>query len=160
MKLGVILKDCDDQDFISSLKNRFFIIGWYSPLHCSYPYFKHWIIKQSKGCLLYFTNIYIYIYIYIYWWNILKTSRSLKHKNDIRISNLSNALFQYISQSNHNFDFNSARVIIYIHYKRRRQIFEAAAISLSNSVNTCPRFYNIAPYLSKSILNSYNIFHL
>ena len=32
-----------------------------------------------------------------------------EHKRDMRIGNLNNALFQHISQSNHNFDFNSAR---------------------------------------------------
>ena len=44
--------------------------------------------------------------------------------------------------------------------KKLRRIFEAAVISLCNSLNTRPGFYNISPYLSKSILNSYNIFHL
>ena len=48
-----------------------------------------------------------------------------EHKRDIRIGNLNNALLQYISQSNHNFDFNSAKMLIYIHYKRLRKIFEA-----------------------------------
>ena len=38
-----------------------------------------------------------------------------------------------------------------IHNKRRT--FEAASISLCNSLNTRPGFYNISPYLSKSILN-------
>ena len=32
-------------------------------------------------------------------------------------------------------------------------IFEAIAISFFNSLNTCPGYYNISPYLSKSILN-------
>ena len=83
-----------------------------------------------------------------------------EHKRDIRIGNSNNALFQHISQSNHNFHFNSANILIYIHNKRLRRIFEAAAISLFNSLNTRPGFYNISPYLSKSILNSYNIFRL
>ena len=88
-------------------------------------------------------------------------SRRLKeHKRDIRIGILNYALFQHISQSNHNFDFNSAKMLIYIQNKRLRRIFEAAAISLCNSLNTRPAFYNISPSLSKSILNSYNIFHL
>ena len=56
--------------------------------------------------------------------------------------------------------FNSAKMLIYIHNKSLRWIFEAAAISFFNSLNTRPGFYNISPYLSKSILNSYNIFHL
>ena len=81
-------------------------------------------------------------------------------KRDIRIGNLNNALFQHISQSNHNFDFNSVKMLIYIHNKRLRRIFKAAAISLFNSLNTRPGFYNISPYLNKSILNRYNIFHL
>ena len=94
-----------------------------------------------------------------------KTSRNLhvglkEHKRDIRIGNWNNALFLDISQSNHNFDFNSAKMLVYIHNKRLRRIFEAGAISLCNSVNTCPGFYNISPYLSKSILNSYKIFPL
>ena len=47
-----------------------------------------------------------------------------------------------------------------MHNKSLRQIFEAAAILFFKSLNTCPGFYDISPYLSKSILNSYNIFHL
>ena len=45
------------------------------------------------------------------------------------------------------------------HNKNLRRIFEAAAISFLNSLNTRPGFYNISPYLSKRILNSYNISH-
>ena len=62
--------------------------------------------------------------------------RLKEHKRDIRIGNLNNALFQHISQSNHNFEFNPANILIYIHNKRLRRIFEAAAISLCNSLNT------------------------
>ena len=72
-----------------------------------------------------------------------------EHKRDIRIGNLNNALFQHISQSNHNFDFNSAKMLIYIHNKRLRRIFEAVAISFCNSLNTCPGFYNIFPLLEQ-----------
>ena len=104
-------------------------------------------------------HIYIYICIYIY------TSRNLhvrlkEHKRDLRIGNSNNALFLHISPSYHNFDFNSAKMLVYIHNKSLRWIFEAAVISLSNSLNTRPGFYNISSYLSKFILNSYNIFHL
>ena len=69
-------------------------------------------------------------------------------------------LFKHISQSNPNFDFNSAKMLIYIHNESLRRIFEAAVISLFNSLNTRLGFYDISPYLSKSILNNYNIFHL
>ena len=94
-----------------------------------------------------------------------ETSRKLhvrltELKRDIRIGNFNNALFQHIPQSNHNFHFNSTKLLIYIHIKSLRRIFEAAAISFFNSLNTHPGFYNISPYLSKSILNSNNIFHL
>ena len=104
------------------------------------------------------TYIYIYTYIYCKLKYIGETSRNLhvclkKLKRDIRIGTLNNALFQHISQSNHNFDFNSAKMFIYIHNKRIRRIFEAAAITLFISLNTRPGFYNISPYLSKSILN-------
>ena len=54
----------------------------------------------------------------------------------------------------------SAKMLIYIHNKSLRRIFEAAAISPFNFLNTRPGFYNISPYLSKSILNSYSIFHI
>ena len=91
-------------------------------------------------------------------WNL--HIRLKEHKRDIRISNLNNALFQHISQSNHNFDFNSAKMLIYTHNKRLKPIFQTVAVSLCNSLNTRPGFYNISPYLSKSILNCYNIFHL
>ena len=46
-----------------------------------------------------------------------------EHKRDIRIGNLNNSLFQHITQSNHNFDFNPAKILIYIHNKRLRRIF-------------------------------------
>ena len=51
-------------------------------------------------------------------------------------------------------------MLIYIYNKSLRRIFKAAAISLYNTLNTRPGFYNISPYLSYSILNSYNIFHI
>ena len=50
-------------------------------------------------------------------------------------------------------------MLTYIHKKNLRRIFEAAAISFLSSLNTRTGFYNISPYLSKHILNSYNIFH-
>ena len=83
-----------------------------------------------------------------------------EHKRDIRIGNSNNALFLHISQSNHKFDFNSAKMLIYIHNKSLKRIFEASAISFSNSPSTRPGFYNFSRYLSKSISNSDNIFHL
>ena len=46
-----------------------------------------------------------------------------EHKRDIRIGNLNNVLFQHNSHSNHNFNFNSAKMLIYIHNKRPRRIF-------------------------------------
>ena len=63
-----------------------------------------------------------------------------EHKIDIRIGNLNNALFQHISQSNHNFDFNATKMFIYIDNKRLRWIFNAGASSLCNSWNTHPGF--------------------
>ena len=93
-----------------------------------------------------------------------ETSRNLhirlkEHKRDIRIGNSNNALLLHTSQHNHNIDFNSAKMLTHIHNKNLRRIFEAAAISFLSSLNTRPGFYNISPYLSKHILNSYNIFH-
>ena len=76
-------------------------------------------------------------------WN--RHVRLKEHKRDIRIGDSNNALFLLISQSNHNFDFNSAKMLIYIHNKGLWRIFEAAAISFSNSLNTRPGFYNISP---------------
>ena len=67
--------------------------------------------------------------------------RSKEHKRDIGIGNLNNALLQHISPSNHNFNFNSAKTLIYIHSKRLRWIFEAGAISHCNSINTRPGFF-------------------
>ena len=66
----------------------------------------------------------------------------------------------------YNFVFSSAKMLIYIHNKSLWRIFEAVAISFFNSLNTCPGFYNISLYLSKSILNIQyipslvNIFHI
>ena len=110
-----------------------------------------------RFCLLYPCKNCELKYIGEISWNL--PVRLKEHRRDIRIGNLNNALFQHISQSNHNFDFNSAKMLLYIHNKRFRRIFEAGAISLCNSVNTRPGFYNISPYFSKSILDSYNIFH-
>ena len=91
---------------------------------------------------------------------ICETSRNLhihlkEHKRDIRIGNSNNALLVHTSQHNHNIDFNSAKKLTYIHNKNLRRIFEAAAISFLSSLNTRPGFYNISPYLSKHILNTY-----
>ena len=92
-----------------------------------------------------------------------------EHKRDIRIDNINNALLQNISQSNHNFDFNSAKMLIYIHNKRLRQIFRTGAISLCNFINTRPGFYNISPYFEQihfkklqyipSLVNIFHIYH-
>ena len=62
-----------------------------------------------------------------------KTSRNLhirlkEHKRDISIGNLNNTLLQHISQSNHIFNFNSAKWFIYIHKKRLRQIFRGQCL--------------------------------
>ena len=92
-------------------------------------------------------------------WNVW-TVYVFQHDLSARIGNSNNALFLHISQSNHNFDFNSVKMLIYVHNKTLRRIFEAATISFFNSLNTRPDFYNISPYLTKSILNSYNTFHL
>ena len=40
-----------------------------------------------------------------------------KHKRDIRVGNLNTTIFQHISQSDHNFNFNPAKMLIYIHKK-------------------------------------------
>ena len=50
-------------------------------------------------------------------------------------------------------------MLTYIQSKNLRRIFEAAAILFLKSLNTRPGFYDISPYLSEYILNSYNIFH-
>ena len=81
---------------------------------------------------------------------IVKTSRKLdtclkEHKRDIRFGNANNVLFQNISQSHHNFDFNSAKILIYIHDKRLKTNFRSRYFLLSNSLNTRPDFYNISP---------------
>ena len=51
-------------------------------------------------------------------WNL--HVRLKEHKRDIRIGNSNNALFLHIPQSNHNFDFNSAKMLIYIYDKSLR----------------------------------------
>ena len=72
----------------------------------------------------------------------------------------------YIYIYNYNY-FNSAKIFIYIHNKSLKWFFETTAISLFNSLNIRPGFYNISPYLSKSIFNYLpyspslvNIFHI
>ena len=90
----------------------------------------------------------------IYWCNKHSFKNIYNTHTHKRIGNSNNALFLHISQHNHNFDFNSAKMLTYIHNKNLRRIFEAAAISFLSSLNTRPGFYNISPYLSKHILNS------
>ena len=87
-------------------------------------------------------------------------TRSKEHKRDIRVGNLNNTLLQHISHSDHDLDFNSAKMLIYIHNKKLRRIFKTDAISFCNPLNNQLDFYNISLYFSKSILNSYTIFHL
>ena len=58
---------------------------------------------------------------------ISETSRNLhirlkEHKGDIRIGNSNNALLLHTSQHNHNIDFNSAKMLTYIHNKNLRRI--------------------------------------
>ena len=65
-----------------------------------------------------------------------------EHKRDIKAANLNNILV-HISQPNHNFDYNSAKILIYIHNKRLRRTFEVGAISFCDSLNTRSDFYNI-----------------
>ena len=55
-------------------------------------------------------------------------NRLKEHKRDIRVDSFHNALLQHISQSYHNLDFNSAEMLIYIHNKRLKRIFEAGTM--------------------------------
>ena len=64
-----------------------------------------------------------------------------KHRRDIRLGDLINALLLHISKTDHNFDLNAATVLAHIHNKRLRQIFEVGAISFFWSVNICPSFF-------------------
>ena len=48
-------------------------------------------------------------------------ARLKKHKRDIKVGNLNNALLQDISQSDQNFDFNSVKMPIFINNKRLRR---------------------------------------
>ena len=52
-----------------------------------------------------------------------------EHKRVMRLDNSNNALFLHIFETNHNFNFNSATILAYIHNKRVTQIFEASTIS-------------------------------
>ena len=54
--------------------------------------------------------------------NLRHLTHSKEHKGDIRIGNLNNALFQHVSQSNHNSDFDSAKMVIYNHSTKLRRI--------------------------------------
>ena len=51
-------------------------------------------------------------------------------------------LIMHISKSDSNFDFNAATMLVYIHNKRLRQIFEAGAISLCRNINNLSGFFN------------------
>ena len=60
-----------------------------------------------------------------------------ERKRDIRIDNSNKALLLQTSQHNHNIDFNSAKMLTYIHNKNLRRIFEAAAIYIYMCVCVC-----------------------
>ena len=62
-----------------------------------------------------------------------------------------------ISTTDQNFNFNVTTRLVHIHNKRLRQFFKASVISLSSSVNTHSRFFNLSLFLGKLGLNSYNI---
>ena len=83
--------------------------------------------------------------------------RQYEYKRDIWLGNSNNELFLHISKTNHNFNFNTDTILAHIHNKILRQIFENSAISLFSSVNICPGFFNLSPFLGKLVLNSYNI---
>ena len=74
-----------------------------------------------------------------------ETSRNIHkrlndHRKDISVGNLNNALLQHNSKLDHNFDFNAATMLVYIHNKRLRWIFEAGAIPVYPSKTTDPVF--------------------
>lgn len=83
-----------------------------------------------------------------------ETGRSLKsriseHKRDIRLGNLSSALVIHIAKSDHNFDFDSVKILKYIHNKNLRQIYEAGMIATSHTVNNRPGFFQIASCVAR-----------
>ena len=110
-------------------------------------------IRQNQQIYLKKSNFFISTFMYLFVYNLKyigETSWNLhirlkEHKRDIRIGNSNNVLLLNTSQHNHNIDFNSAKMLTYIHNKNLRRIFEAAAISFLSSLNTRPGFYNISP---------------
>ena len=58
-----------------------------------------------------------------------------EHERDIKLGNLNNALCLHSSKTDRNFDFNEAIMLVHIHNKSFRQIFEVGAILLLPSVN-------------------------
>ena len=84
-------------------------------------------------------------------------TRIYEHKQDIHLGNLNNAVLLHMSKTNHNFNFNAATMLAYIHNKKLRKICKAGVILLSSSLNTRPGHFNLSPFLSKLILISYKI---
>ena len=78
-----------------------------------------------------------------------KKKRIYEHKRSIKTHDDRNALFSYMLDLKHTFNFSQITLIKFIHYKKCRSLLESAVISKTNHLKQWPRLYKISPYLLK-----------
>ena len=88
-----------------------------------------------------------------------ETSRSLskrlyEHQRAIILSDLRNALVQHQEEFGHDPDFEKAKLLMTIHGKRSRQLYEAAFIMNKRVVKQRPGRFRLAKNLSTIIINN------
>ena len=77
--------------------------------------------------------------------------RIYEHRRAIITGDTTNALAMHSHHHKHTPDFDSARILKYVHDKRARQILESSIISTHFTIKQRPGFYNIARNLALRI---------
>ena len=94
--------------------------------------------------------------------NIDETLRLIKaciyeHIKDFRNRNVRNTLVKHNLETKNSFNFTDSKMLVNIHNKMYINIVESNIISNYNTIKYQHVFFNLSPYLVKSVINSYNI---
>ena len=76
---------------------------------------------------------------------------------------MNNDLVKHNLETNHNFDFEDFKMLVYIHNKKYQKIIESSIISNHNTVKQKLGFFqfvSLSLYLVKLVLKSYKIPYL
>ena len=73
--------------------------------------------------------------------------RIYEHKRDIRRTDMNDGLVKYNLETNHSFDFKDSKLLVYIHFKKYREMSESRIVSNYNTINQKPDFFNVTSYL-------------